>query len=240
MKLTVVTPAFNSAATLRDCLESVRAQDYPHIEHIVIDGGSQDDTVSILKEYGVAYVSERDAGIYDAFNKGVRKASGEIVHILNSDDRYAANDCVSAVMSLMQEQRLDLCHGYAEQVTAAGQHFRRIGKDLTRRELLAKMRVAHPATFIARSVYAQYGDYSVGFKIAADHDFLLRIWDKVKVGFLPKTLVRMRVGGVSTSQFVRSYRESMAAAIINGHAPFRAYVRYNYEIGKNALLALVR
>lgn len=196
--------------------------------------------MDILNAYGVAHVSERDAGIYDAFNKGVRMASGEIVHILNSDDQYAGSDCVTAAMSLMEEHQLDLCHGYAEQITADGKHFRNIGKDLTRRELLGKMRVAHPATFVAKSVYARYGDYSVGFKIAADHDFLLRIWDKVKVGFLPKTLVRMRVGGVSTSQFVRSYRESMAAAILNGHPPLQAYVRYSYEIGKNSLLALLR
>ena len=101
------------------------------------------------------------------------------------------------------------------------------------------MRVAHPATFVARSVYAQYGEYSVGFKVAADHDFLLRVWDKVSVGFIPRTLVRMLVGGASTSQFVISYRESMAASIINGQHPLRAYFRYSYEIGKNAILNLL-
>lgn len=143
-------------------------------------------------------------------------------------------------MSFMQDQQLELCHGYAEQVTSEGERFRRIGKDLTRRELLAKMRVAHPATFVAKSVYKKYGDYSVGFKIAADHDFLLRVWDKVEVGFLPRTLVRMRVGGISTSQFVRSYRESMAASIINGHPPLKAYARYVYEIGKNGALSVLR
>ena len=240
MKLTVVTPALNSAASIRDCIESVGLQDYPHIEHVVIDGGSTDGTLDIVRSYGVSYVSEPDAGIYDAFNKGVRAAAGDIVHILNSDDAYAGPDSVSCVMSLMAERGLQLCHGYAEQVTQDGRPFRRIGKDVTRRQLLAKMRVAHPATFVAKSVYAKYGDYSVGFKVAADHDFLLRVWSQIAIGFLPRTLVKMRVGGVSTSQFVRSYRESMAAAILNGHPPMKAYARYNYEIAKNVVLDLLR
>lgn len=239
MKLTVITPAFNSAATIRDCIESIRTQDYPDIEHLVIDGGSTDATLDIVNSYGITCVSEPDAGIYDAFNKGIRAATGDIVHILNSDDQYTTPDCVSAVMSLMKERQLDLCHGYTEQVTRDGTFFRRIGRNLTRKELLEKMRVAHPATFVARSVYAQYGEYSVGFKIAADHDFLLRVWDKVSVGFMPRNLVRMMIGGASTSQFVTSYRESMAASIINGQHPLRAYLRYSYEISKNAILSLL-
>lgn len=240
MKLTVVTPALNSASTIRACIESVRSQDYPDIEHLVIDGGSTDGTLDIVKSYGITYTSEHDAGIYDAFNKGVRAASGTVVHILNSDDQYAATNSASTVMAYMNEHNLDLCHGYAEQVTQEGELFKRIGKDLTKKELLAKMRAAHPATFVTKSVYTRYGDYSVGFKVAADHDFMLRVWDRINIGFIPQTLVRMQIGGISTSQFVRSYRESMAAAIINGQAPLSAYIRYSYEIAKNSVLRTFR
>lgn len=240
MKLTVVTPVFNGAATIRNCIQSVRDQDYAEIEHIIVDGGSTDGTIDIVRGYGIRYLSEQDAGIYDAFNKGVQLASGDVIHILNADDMYAWPDSASSVMVHMQTGKLDLCHGYAEQIDPNGKVFKRIGKDLDRKELLNKMRAAHPATFVAKSVYRKFGAYSVGFKVAADHDFLLRVWDKVRVGFIPKTIVKMRIGGISTSQFVLSYRESMAAAIINGRSPLAAYIRYNYEIIKNALLYMLR
>lgn len=235
MKISVVTPVYNGADTIRSCIESVKSQDYSDLEHIVIDGGSTDGTLDIIREYGLSHTSEPDAGIYDAFNKGVTRANGDIVHILNSDDMYSSAHSVSLVAEHMTTQGLELCHGYAQQVDTTGRSVRRIGKDLHKRELFAKMRVAHPATFVAKSVYRKFGTYSVGFRIAADHEFLLRVWDRVKIGFLPEVLVRMRIGGISTSQFVASYRESMAAAIINGQTPLRAYTRYNYEIVKNAL-----
>ena len=238
MKVTVVTPVFNGAKTIRSCIESVKSQEYADLEHIVIDGGSTDGTMDIVREYGLTHTSEPDAGIYDAFNKGVERATGDIVHILNSDDMYTHSRSVSSVVECMSANDLELCHSYAQQIDDNGRPFRTIGKDIDRQELFAKMRVAHPATFVAKSVYRRFGAYSIGFRIAADHEFLLRIWGKVNTGFLPEVLVNMRIGGISTSQFVASYRESMAAAIINGQAPLRAYARYNYEIVKNSLLKL--
>jgi len=238
MKITVITPVYNGVKTIRSCIESVKSQDYAAMEHIVIDGGSTDGTMDIVREHDLAYICEPDAGIYDAFNKGVEQAEGDIIHILNSDDTYASPQCVSIVAECMIEQNLELCHGYAQQIDDTGRAVKRIGKDITKRELFAKMRVAHPATFVSKSVYHRFGAYSIGFRIAADHDFLLRVWDKVRIGFLPEVLVMMRIGGISTSQFVDSYRESMAAAIINGQSPLRAYTRYNYEIVKNTLLKL--
>ena len=235
IKVSVITPVFNGAEFIAECIESVQAQDYLNIEHIVIDGGSTDNTIDIVTSYGVKYISEADAGIYDAFNKGIRNASGEIIHILNADDLYADTKAVSAIVSNMTSNNLDLCHGYAEQFNDKNIVVKKIGKNVNKKELLKKMRVAHPATFVSRSVYDQFGSFSVGFKIAADHDFRVRVWDKIEIGFTPRTIVKMRIGGVSTSQFVQSYRESMACAIINGQHPFNAYMRYNYEIVKNAV-----
>lgn len=240
IKISVITPVFNGAEFIADCIESVQAQDYPNIEHLIIDGGSTDGTIDIVNSYGVKYTSEPDAGIYDAFNKGVRCATGEIVHILNSDDLYADSKAVSSVISHMELNSLDLCHGYAEQFNENNIVVKKIGNHVNKKELLKKMRVAHPSTFVAKSVYNRYGSFSVGFKIAADHDFLLRVWEKVEIGFIPRTIVKMRIGGISTTQFVQSYRESMACAIINGQNPFNAYMRYNYEIIKNTALQLFK
>ena len=237
IKVSVITPVFNGSKTIAECIESVQAQDYENIEHLIIDGCSTDNTLDIANRYGVTISSEPDAGIYDAFNKGIRSATGDIIHILNADDFYADNKSVSDIASYMTLNNLDLCHGFAEQFNDRKLIVKKIGKDIDKKELLKKMRVAHPATFVRKDVYNKYGSYSVGFKIAADHDFLLRIWDKVAIGFLPKTLVRMRIGGVSTRQFVSSYRESMAATILNGQPPTIAYLRYITELIKNSIMS---
>jgi glycosyltransferase len=237
VKVSVVTPVYNGAATIAECIESVQSQEYQNIEHIVIDGGSTDNTIEIVKSYGVLYISEKDTGVYDAFNKGVINTHGDVVHILNADDLYSGKDSVSKVIRHMEANDLDLCHGYVDQFNDYNSKVKRIGKDVTKNELFRKMRVAHPSTFVKRKVYQQYGAFSVGFKVAADQEFLLRVWDEVKVGFIPEGIVNMREGGISTSQFVSSYRESMAASIINGYSPFKAYCVYNYEMMKNIVLA---
>lgn len=232
-KLTVITPVLNGAKTIRECLVSVKSQDYSFIEHLVIDGGSCDGTLDILKEEGVAYVSEKDAGIYDAFSKGVRVAQGDFVHILNSDDFYASDDVASKIITYMCNNDFDLCHGFIEQIDYTGKIVKRVGRAQDKNALLKKMKVAHPSVFVKKAVYDIYGTFSCGFKIAGDHEFLLRVWDKVNIGFLPMVLVKMRLGGTSNSQIILSYRESMAATILHGAIPLKAVMRYYYEIFKN-------
>ncbi len=232
MKVTVVTPVYNGAKTIKDCIESVKMQDYDDIEHLIIDGKSTDSTIDIVKQYNVRYISEPDAGIYDAFSKGVRLATGDVVHILNSDDMYAAPDVISKMVGFIRDENLDLCHAYVEQINAKNIVIKRIGKDSTKKDLLKKMRVAHPSTFVKKNVYQKYGEFSVGFQIAADHEFLLRVWDKINIGFLPIVITRMRLGGVSTSQVKQSYKESMAATLLHGADPVKAMVRYYYELLK--------
>jgi len=233
MKVTIVTPVYNGANTIQDCIDSIKLQDYPDIEHLVIDGNSTDNTLDIVKSNNIKYISEADAGIYDAFNKGIRLASGDIVHILNSDDMYAEKNIVSQVIQYMTDNNLDACHGYAEQINNKNEVVRRVGGDITKKGLLSKMKVSHPSTFIKRNVYQKYGEYSVGFKIAADHEFLLRIWDKINIGFLPIVTTKMRLGGASNSQVTLSYRESLAAAILHGKPAISSLVKYYIEIIKN-------
>ena len=237
-KVSVITPALNSAATIAECIQSVASQDYSNIEHIVVDGNSTDGTLELLKPYNVEIISENDIGIYDAINKGVERASGEIIHILNADDNYKHETVLSQMVAFMVDKQLDVGHAKVEQVDAQEKLVRVIGYDVTRRKLLRKCRVAHPAVFVRRSVYDHFGNFSTGFRIAGDHEFFLRIWDHVKVGFMPEVMTVMRLGGVSTSQVGLSYRESMAAALLHGQSPSVAFVNYYYEMLKSAILQL--
>lgn len=239
-RVSVVTPAYNSVATIARCVDSVKAQTYSDIEHIVIDGGSTDGTVELLREMGVRCLSEPDAGIYHAMNKGVRMASGEIIHILNSDDWYSANDVVAMMVDLMESGDFDVCHAYVAQVDAKGSEISRIGADVSKDQLFQKMRVAHPSCFVRASVYHEFGDYSSCFKIVADYDYILRIWSNVKVGFLPKVIVQMQWGGISNSNPVKSYKESMAVALLHDKGVLPALITFCYECVKHFIVVRIR
>ncbi len=233
--VTVVTPSFNAADCIQRCIDSVKAQDLPGIEHVIVDGGSRDATVEIAARAGLRHVSERDAGIYDAMSKGVRLARGEFVHILNADDYFAGPRAVRTLVETMRARSLDVAHGRVRQVRADGSEVRIFGRDATYAQLRGKMLVAHPATMVRRWVYERHGAFSVGFRIAADHEWVLRVWPKLAVGFVPEVLVEMRIGGVSTAaaNVARAYRESAAAAIMHGASPLRATLNCWYEIAKH-------
>jgi len=240
MQVSVITPSYNSAVTIVRCIESVKAQTYPDIEHLVIDGGSTDGTVELLRQNGVRYISEPDAGTYHAMNKGVRMATGEIIHILNSDDWYSSNDVVSSMVNLMEAGKYDLCNAYIAQVNPKGDEVCVNGADVSRAQLLNKMRVAHPSCFVRSSVYQRFGDFSQGFAIAADYDFVLRIWGRVKAGFLPKRIVQMQLAGASSGNPVRSYKESMAVSLVHGKGVIPSLVIFCYECVKHFLILLAR
>ncbi|MBA3685279.1 MAG: glycosyltransferase [Planctomycetes bacterium] len=233
--VTVVTPAFNAEDCIQRCIDSVKSQDLPGIEHVVVDGGSRDSTIDIVRRAGLRHVSERDAGIYDAMSKGVRMARGEFVHILNADDYFAGPRSVRTLVEAMRARSLDVAHGRVRQVRADGSTVRTFGRDASHAQLLRKMVVAHPSTMVRRWVYDRHGAFSVGFRIAADHEWVLRVWPKLAVGFVPEVLVEMRIGGVSTASanVVRAYRESTAAAIMHGAGPLRATFNCWYEIAKH-------
>lgn len=237
-KVSVITPTLNCAATIAQCIQSVASQDYNNIEHIVVDGESTDGTLELLKPYNIDIISEKDTGIYDAINKGVARATGEIIHVLNADDWYKHDMVLSRMVTFMVDRELDVGHAKVEQVDKSGKLVRVIGYDVTRRKLLRKCKVAHPAVFVRRSVYERFGNFSTGFRIAGDHEFFLRIWDQVRVGFLPEVMTVMRLGGVSNSQVGLSYRESMAAALLHGQSPYAAFINYYYEMLKSMILQL--
>lgn len=208
MKISIITVCFNAEKTLLDTIRSIHEQDYGDIEYIVIDGGSSDGTVQIANEFSrviTRFVSEADKGIYDAMNKGIDMASGDVIGILNADDFYP-NSCVisEVVNSFRNNPEVKMVLGNVDFVSEG---------DLNKpvREYSSfkfepwKMRFgfmpAHPAAFIKKSAYKQVGNYKLGYKIAADFDMFVRMLVVEKFSFIKvnKTYVRMRVGGVSTS-----------------------------------------
>ncbi|MFT6989333.1 MAG: glycosyltransferase involved in cell wall biosynthesis [Paraglaciecola sp.] len=213
MKVTVVTVSYNSSAFIRLAIESVLAQNYSNVEYIIIDGNSTDDTLAIVNEYSDrigCVVSEPDKGIYDAMNKGVELATGDIIGVLNSDDFYSSPDVISEVVNVFKHNEgVALLFGNVDFVSE-----RNLIKPVRKYSSFNfspwKMRFgfmpAHPATFIKKAVYNEVGLYKVGYKIAADFDMFIRVLVKHKFKYtkIDKTLVRMRLGGASTSGF-KSY-----------------------------------
>lgn len=238
MKVTIVTPVYNGALTIERCIKSILSQDYGAIEHIVIDGGSSDGTIDILERYGVNYVSESDAGIYHAMNKGISLASGCCIHILNSDDFYISNTVVSDAINLMKKGGYDLVHAYICQVTK--ERNLRVGGDFKFDQLKKSMKVAHPSCFVKKSIYDRYGNYSQGFKIAADYDFILRVWGRINVGFLNETIVEMDGNGLSNMSAMNSYKNSLAVHLAHGYSIFYAFPVFVFQLAKHYMSRLLR
>jgi glycosyltransferase len=226
MKISIITVAYNSAATILDTLQSVAAQTHPDIEHIVIDGGSRDNTVALVRSQGAQVsrlVSERDEGIYDAMNKGLRLATGEFVGFLNADDMLAAPDVVAAI-----------AHAAAAEVDAVCGDLVYVNKDrpaevvrywrcgeFTPSSLRYGWMPPHPTLYVRRSRLAEQGLFDVRLRIAADYDFILRYLGRpgIRLAYVPKLLVKMRTGGVSNRSLValiKKSREDLFALHKNG------------------------
>ncbi|WP_462152099.1 glycosyltransferase family 2 protein [Pseudoalteromonas xiamenensis] len=206
MKVSIITVCYNSAATIEDTLKSVVAQTYDNIEYIIVDGGSKDETLAIVekyKEHVDVLISEPDHGIYDAMNKGIEVATGDVVGILNSDDFYETPDVITTVVKSF-DSSIDLLFG--DLVFIKPQNLKKV----TRFYSLPKFKgwhlrfgwmPPHPATFIRKEVYNRFGLYKTHYKISADYELFVRLFlvNKLKFRHIDKILVRMRDGGVSTS-----------------------------------------
>lgn len=206
MKVSIITVCYNSAATIEDTITSVLSQDYKDIEYIIIDGGSNDATLNIINKYRdkiSTFISERDQGIYDAMNKGIKHATGDIVGILNSDDFYETKDVITEVVNNF-DTNTEVVFG--DLIFVKPDNLKKITRFYSLPNFKAwKLRFGwmppHPATFIKKSVYDKYGLYKINYKISADYEVFVRflLVNKVKFKHLDKILVRMRDGGVSTS-----------------------------------------
>lgn len=201
--VSIITATFNSADVLRDTLQSVAEQNYPNLEHLVIDGGSSDKTLEVVKEFpGVVLVSEKDRGVYDAFNKGWKLAKGELVAYLNAGDLYADKNSVAEMVEVIAAAGADC--GWADLVYVGFKDTAKIVRNWksSKYEPGAFSRgfaPAHPTFFARRELFEKFGGFDEQFKIAADYELMLRFLevDKAVSVYLPKVLVRMRHGGMS-------------------------------------------
>ncbi|NRD23226.1 glycosyltransferase [Winogradskyella litoriviva] len=207
MKISIITATYNSASTIKTCIESVLGQTYNNIEYIIVDGGSKDNTLDYIKEKAkkhseIVYSSEPDKGIYDALNKGIKKASGDIIGFVHSDDFLADNTIIEEIVEVFKSKNVDGVYGNLHYV--ALENTDRVIRNWESKPFQIKLlsqgwMPAHPTLYLKKELYDKHGDFNLSYKIAADYDFILRIFkqEHLKFYFLPKTVVKMRVGGAS-------------------------------------------
>ncbi|MBU3623198.1 glycosyltransferase family 2 protein [Polynucleobacter sp. AP-Latsch-80-C2] len=213
MKVSIITVCYNSAKTLEHTIQSVLGQDYPQIEYIVIDGASKDGTLEIIQKHQSTiskWISESDRGMYDAMNKGIAMASGDVIGILNSDDVYMNNHVVSDLISKMKKDHADVV--FADLILVDENQPEKIlryydsGQFYPNRFQYGWM-PAHPTVFVKKHIYDEVGLFKTDYQIAADYEMLIRILavKKASYTYLPKPVVRMRAGGASTAGLSRNW-----------------------------------
>ncbi|WP_243751599.1 glycosyltransferase family 2 protein [Niastella caeni] len=220
MKISIITATYNSAATVRDTLACIASQEYPNIEHLVVDGLSKDNTLDIVKEFPhVAYViSEKDKGIYDAMNKGVKLATGDIIGILNSDDFYTGPTTLSKVAEAFEDPAVEAVYGDLQYVNATNVHLvTRTWKSGTfrKRSLYYGWMPPHPTFFVRRHIYEKCGLFNTTLRSAADYELMLRVLVKfdARVQYIPEVLVKMRTGGMSNASLKNRFRANKEDAM---------------------------
>lgn len=224
-KVSVITTTYNDAANLGQIMEQVAKQDYENLEYIIVDGGSTDETPELIRRMEermpgqVRWISEKDSGIYDAINKGIRLATGDIIGCCF--DRYADAGVISRMVSVMEQERTDGVHGdlcYMD------------GERVVRRwhqgqgNIRSGWMPGHPTLYLRREVYERFGLYKTDYRIAADYEFMVRILyrKQVTLSYLPEILIYMSHGGTSTGSlgaYVESLKEGHRALKENG-VPF--------------------
>jgi glycosyltransferase involved in cell wall biosynthesis len=226
MKISVITVAFNSAKTITGTLNSVAAQTYPNIEYILIDGASTDETLALVHNYNnldIKIVSESDSGIYDAMNKGLALASGEIVGFLNSDDSYADAAVLAKIANAFQDPSVDAC--YADLVYVSKDNSRVVrywkSKPFTKGDFAKGWCPAHPTFYVRKSVIDRIGFFDQSFKMGVDVEFMMRYLEcqLIRAVYIPHVLVRMRIGGASNQSLrniVLQNKEILSALRKNG------------------------
>ena len=231
MKLSIITVCFNSAHTLKEAIASVQEQDYAPLEHIIIDGGSSDGSQQIIEHMAsqphskiTQWISQADRGIYDAMNKGVALATGEVIGFLNADDLYASPTALRELMTVLQKQDVQCVFGDLVYVdphnTQKVLRYYNSGRFRPSRFRWGWM-PAHPTFLARRDVFKRAGPFSLQYRIAADYELLIRmLWvHQASYAYIAKPLVRMRAGGMSTAGWRHSLllnREIVAACRANG------------------------
>ena len=210
-KVSIITTTYNDSKSLRKTIEQIKAQDYPNIEYIIVDGASKDDTMDVIMEtktyFGarLTWISEKDSGIYDAINKGLKLATGDYIGLCF--DQFAAPDVISKMVAVMEKEGTDGVHGDLNYMD---------GEKIVRKwrngqgNIRTGWMPGHPTLYLKREVYETYGFYKTDYRISADYEFMIRILkdDKVKLSYIPEVLIKMAHGGTSTNS-LGAYLEGM-------------------------------
>ena len=240
MKISIITATYNSEATLKDTLESVLSQSFTNYEHIIVDGNSDDSTMNIVKQYEpkyngkLKYISEKDKGIYDAMNKGIRMATGDVIGILNSDDIYASKYVLEKISDTFNRTK---CDGTYANILFKDE------KTMTKTKrvwISASGKIengwqpAHPTLYLKKEVYEKIGMYNLEYPICADYDFMIKMLkDKsIKLTYINEVLVHMRIGGTSTDGLKGYYKNLKEAhkVLVNNNMPHPYYIDFRRSI----------
>lgn len=239
MKVSIITVTYNSASTLQDTIDSVKSQDYNDLEYIIVDGHSTDGTLELIRKNQSAiskWVSEPDSGLYDAMNKGIQMATGDIVGIINSDDFYHRPDSISKVVAGFEGSQTecvfaDIRFVKQDDLEKTVRYYS--SKRFNVGEFAWGYMPAHPTFFTFRKNYEKFGYYKTDYKIAADFELLVRFLYRHQLSYkyLAFDLMKMRMGGVSTASMKSTYiinQEDLRACGENGLKTnyFRLYSRY--------------
>ncbi len=216
MKISIITVCFNSINTIQDTIESVINQTYSNIEYVIVDGGSSDGTLDIISKYLPKiniFISEKDNGIYDAMNKGIQKSTGDVIGIINSDDFYNDINVISNVMNHFNvDDNLDIVYGDISYIKNDNKN--KIVRKWNSLNYYNKFfengnMPPHPSLFVKKQIYLESGNYDLNFHIAADFDFMLRIFkeSKYQKKYIDLAIVKMRTGGISNRNFFKNSKE---------------------------------
>jgi len=210
VKISIITVVYNNDKTIKSAIKSVLTQSYSNIEYVIIDGGSSDKTVNIIDEYKEQlgyFISEKDKGIYDAMNKGIKAATGDVIGILNSDDLYQDATVIESVMNqFIQNPTLDIVYGDLVYVNSdnVDKVVRNWKSNSYHNNFFDNGNVPpHPSLFVNKRIYEEAGLFNLDFKLAADYEFMLRIFKKhnFKSKYINKIIVKMRLGGATNQSF---------------------------------------
>ncbi len=227
MKISVVTAVYNRVGTIGDAIASVRAQTHENVEHVIQDGGSKDGTLDVVNAHtdpATVIVSEPDSGIYDAINRGIARATGDVIGLMHSDDFFADEGVLAKVAQAFADPQIDGVYGDLEYV-AANDPQRVIRYWRSGAYQPARLRRGwmppHPTLYLRREVFDRHGLYDTSFGIAADYDAMLRylVKGKISLAYIPQVLVKMRMGGESNrslERIMRKSREDLRAIRRNG------------------------
>ncbi|AEW03006.1 glycosyl transferase [Niastella koreensis] len=230
MKISIITATYNSANTVRDTLACIASQRYANIEHIIVDGLSKDNTLDIVKQFPhvAKVISEKDKGIYDAMNKGVQQATGDVIGILNSDDFYSDPFVLEKVAAAFKNPAVEAVYGDLQYVKQDNvQVVTRTWKSgkYQKRFLYYGWMPPHPTFFVRRNIYDKCGLFNITLRSAADYELMLRVLLKhnTQVEYIPEVLVKMRAGGMSNASLknrLRANREDEMAWKLNDLKPY--------------------